>query len=153
MKKLTKAFLLFGLVSAMSSYTIMPVAAATKAEFGSNKCCVVNINESLINKKGKQYATVKLNTHSLHSSKNSKGTVIVRMYDQYGNHIWSGQKKGGDTLKLGDDHSVYKIYVSAYNKPVEQSIWSQTFAGGDNFVNQGKCVTWSITQNKNCSIY
>ena len=132
---------------------ITPVSAATRAEFGRNSCCTVRISQSLLNKRGKQYATVKLKTHSgFNTGWNSGGKVMVTMKDEYGRLIWRGVKRGGDTLKLGDDHRIYRIYVSAYDEPVTGWIIRQTIIGGNNFTNRGKCVYWSFSNQKNCSI-
>ena len=59
--------------------------------------------------------------------------------------------RGGDTLKLGDDHKVYRIYVSPYNEPAKNNIWSKTITGGSNFENLGKCYKWVVTDAKICS--
>lgn len=153
MKRIVKTLVLTILVLIISSSFVLPVSAATRAEFDSGKYCEVKISQSLINKKGKQYAKVKLKTHaSFPSSWNSGGKVTVTMRDQYGRYIWSGQVKGGTTLKLGDDHSVYRIYVSVYKEPVTGSWWKRSIASANNFDNLGKCVSWSFSNNKNCTI-
>ena len=128
--------------------------AATRASFSdTNAYCNVKINDSLISKKGRQYATVKLKVFSILNGGgiglSNHAKVQIRMTDEYGNHIWSGIKSGGTTLKLGDDHRVYRIYVKPYyeggNNPdiIQQGI---------NFNNAGKCVTWEFTNAKGCSI-
>lgn len=58
---------------------------------------------------------------------------------------WIG--KGGDTPKLGDDHSVYRIYVSYYDNPGNNFI-----SQGNNFTNLGASYKWTISNAKNCSI-
>lgn len=107
--------------------------------------CVVRIDNSLINKKGKQNATVKLQTYN--GNKTTKGKVSVTMRDMTGKMIWQGVKNGGDTLKLGDDHSAYKITVKPYDSG---SGW---FHGGNDFVNLGASAEWGLTNCKNCSLY
>ena len=132
--------------------TIIKVQAATSAKFSSSgSYCEVRINQSLINKKGRQYATVKLKTYDL-SGWSSGAKVVVTLKDARGNTIWSGVKKATCTLQLGDDHSVYRIYVKPYQEAVTGNIFQQSFIAGNNFTNLGKCVTWKISNNKNCTI-
>lgn len=137
------------------SMLIVPAHAATSARFSAGSTCQVTISRQLIQKKGYQYATVKLKTHSmgLFSSWNSGGKVTVSLYDGItGRHIWTGQKCSGDTLRLGDDHAIYIIKITPYSEKVTNSIWSKTVTGGNNFTNQGKCYRWSISNPKNCTI-
>lgn len=153
MKKAFRSVLLAIMILVTSSSFVLPASASTQAKFTSGKYCEVRISQSLLNKRGKQYATVKLKTHAAFpSSRNSGGKTIVTMRDQYGRMIWQGQVKGGTTLKLGDDHSVYRIYVNVYNEPVTGSIFRQTIAGGNNFTNLGNCHAWSFSNPKNCTI-
>lgn len=153
MRKMVKRITIFALTLVMAlSCFVLPANAATSAKFGTNSYCTVRISQSLLNKKGKQNATVKLYTYSMGGSVNSGGKVIVTLRDENGKLIWSGQKKGGDTLYLGDDHQVYRIYVSVYNEPVKNNILSKTITGGNNFTNSGKCYKWQICKANNCSI-
>ena len=148
--------ILFALtLTLLFSILIVPAYAATSAKFSTGSTCRVTISHQLIKKKGYQYATVKLKTHSmgLFSSWNSGGKVTVSLYDgTTGRHIWSGQKHGGDTLRLGDDHTSYIIKIAPYSEKVTNSIWSKTVTGGNNFTNLGKCNRWSISNPKNCTI-
>lgn len=113
------------------------------AKIGSG-CCVVKVDSSLINKSRKQYATVKLNVYN--GKKTTSGYVLVTLTDMAGNIIWSGKKCGGDTLKLGDDYSAYKIYVSRYDSG------SGVISGGNDFINAAN-DSWSISNVKNGQIY
>ena len=152
MKSLKKIFSIMLIVLTLTACMITPAHAATRAKFNSGSYCEVKISQSLINKKGKQNATVKLNTHPLYGSYNSGGKVSVTMRDQYGRHIWSGVVKGGTTLKLGDDHSVYRIYMTPYQQPSVGNIFQRSIIDGNNFENAGKCAYWSITNPSNCAI-
>lgn len=153
MKKISKKLLSCALaVLCILSCFIMPASAATSAQFGSSSYCQVTIADSLIKKSGKQYATVKLSTYSMGGKFNSGGKVVVTLKDEKNRVIWSGMKKGGDTLKLGDDHRVYRIYVKVYYEPATGGIFRRTFINGNNFTNSGKCNTWKITNPKNCTI-
>lgn len=154
MRKYSKRIvaLLMALVMAVSLCTI-PAFAATSAKFDSNSYCEVKISNKLLNKKGKQYATVKLKTYDRWPGWwNNGAKVTVTMKDTKGRIIWKGQMKGGDTLKLGDDHAVYRLYFSAYKEPVKNNIWSKTFTGGNNFTNTGKCYKWTVSNAKDCTI-
>ena len=126
----------------------MPVDAATEANFGTSKYCTAKISKSLINKKGKQYATVKLRTYDMLGWMNSSAKVKITLKDGNGRYITSWVGKGGNTLKLGDDHSVYRIYIDYYDKPGNGIITQ-----GNNFTNRGKSYKWKISNAKNCSIY
>lgn len=79
-----------------------------------NAYCTAKINQSLINKRGKQYATVKIKTYDL-AGRYNRAKVRITPKDGNGNYIGSWIGRGGDTLKLGDDHSVYCVYVSYYD--------------------------------------
>lgn len=116
-----------------------------KAETGSKNSCVVRIDDSLINKKGKQNAKVKLQTYC--GNKSTNGKVVVTLKDMSGKIIWQGVKKGGDTLKLGDDHAAYQISVQSYDSG------SGVIADGNDFINLGKTGNWGLTNCKNCSLY
>lgn len=146
-KKIAAMILVFTII-----FSSIPVQAATSARFSSSgSYCEVRINQSLLNKNGRQYATVKLNTYN-QIGWNSSAKVVVTLKDSRGNTIWSGVKTASCTLQLGDDHSVYRIYVKPYQQPVTGNILKRSIIAANNFENQGKCVTWKISNNKNCTI-
>ncbi len=147
-----KLFALLMAVMLFSSVFALPAMAVTQSQFNNGDYCEVRIDQKLLNKRGKQYAKVKLQTYNSSNATGWKtsGKVVVTMRDENGNYIWSGTKKGGDTLKLGDDHSVYRIYVSVYEEPVKGIFGF--IAQGNNFKNRGKCVSWKFLNEKNCSI-
>ena len=78
---------------------------------------------------------------------NTSAKVRITLRDGNGKYICSWIGKGGDTLKLGDDHSVYRIYVSYYDNPGNNFI-----SQGNNFTNLGASYKWKISNAKNCSI-
>lgn len=125
--------------------------AATSGKVGSSTYCTVRINQSLIQKRGKQYAKVKVLTHEDRRTRNSKGLILITLRDERNRYITSFQAKGGDTIKLGDDHAVYRIYVSVYKKP-SKGFWSRIIAGGDNWLNSAKCDSWEVTKPQKCRI-
>ena len=112
--------------------------------------CVVKINSSLIDKSKYQTASIKLNTFKTYSKKekNDGGKVHVTLKTLDGKTIWSGVKKGGDTIKLGDDNAAYKITVTHYDS-------------GDDFISNAfidfweneKATFWKISNPKDCRIY
>lgn len=144
--------MLFASITVMSMCAV-PAMATVSAQFSSrNSYCEVRISDNLLNKRGKQYATVKLQTYNSPNATwlKTNGKVNVIMRDEYGRHIWSGVKNGGDTLKLGDDHRVYRIYVSVYYEP-SGGFWGW-IADSNNFINSGKCVSWKFLNPKDCTI-
>lgn len=136
--------MVFSMVPAAS----MTASAATSAKTSSSSSyCTVNISQSLINRKGKQYATVKFKTYDMTGWWNTGAKVRITLRDGNGRYITSWIAKGGDTFKLGDDHRTYRIYVSYYDNP-ENNFISQ----GNNFTNMGSAYKWTITNPKNCTI-
>lgn len=133
------AFVFALIFAATSNY----VEATTKANFNNtNAFCTVRISDALMNKRGYHYATVKLVTRSFPGVP-TNGKVQITMTDENGNHIWSGIKTGGVTLRLGNDHSVYRIYVREYDYGKETA---------KSLGNGSKCYTWEFTNAKNCSV-
>lgn len=135
--------MVFSLIHATS----MTAHAATSAKTDSSAYCTVKISQSLINKRGKQYATVKIKTYDMTGRYNTGAKFRITLRDGNGKYICSWIGKRGDTLKLGDDHSVYRIYVGYYDNPGNNFI-----SQGNNFTNLGASYKWTISNAKNCSI-
>jgi len=150
-KSVSIIMLIVTLMTTMVTLFAVPASAATSGEVNSSSYCTVQISNKLLSKRGKQYAKVKINTSDLAGWKNS-AKIRVTLRDQYGNYITSFVTKGGTTIKLGDDHSVYRIYVEKYNEPVKNSFWSRVFTGGSNWLNSGAAVNWKVTNPKDCTI-
>lgn len=148
MKKsiLSTAFALLMVFSMMSS-SLTTAYAATSATTDSSAYCTVRISQSLLRKSGRQYATVRLKTYDMTGWFNTGAKVQITLKDGNGNYICSWVGKGGDTLKLGDDNSVYRIYVDYYNNPGDNFI-----SQADNFTNLGASYKWTISNAKKCSI-
>lgn len=148
MKKriLSVAFTLL-MVFSMIPTTSLTAHAATSAKTNSSAYCTVRISQTLINKRGKQYATVKIKTYDMTGWYNTGAKVRITLRDGSGKYICSWIGKGGDTLKLGDDHSTYRIYVSYYDNPGNNFI-----SQGNNFTNLGASYKWKISNAKNCRI-
>ena len=149
MKKLLSVLLILSLMSSM--FFVENVFASTSASFSSNNYCTATISQNLMQSKKYKTATVKITAYDL-SGKKTNGKISIKLTDGNGNYIGTYKKKSGDTIKLGNDHSSYRIYISAYNEPVTGGIISQSIKSGNNFINLGKCVTWKVSNNKNCSI-
>lgn len=78
----------------------------------------------------------------------SSAKIHVTLRDNNGNWVWEGECKSGDKLKLGNDHSIYRIYI----RP--STDFPDTIIGnGDYFTNLGKCITWKITCTSYTYIY
>jgi len=154
MKKIVSLLLVFALVLSTVSLFAVPVSAATSGRRDSSTYCYVKISDSLIRKSGTQYATVKIKTYDGWPSLwNTGAYVTVTLRDGYtGAYICSFVTRGGDKIKLGDDHHSYRIYISAYEEPVTGGIISRTIKGGNNFSNLGNSVKWKVTNPKNCTI-
>lgn len=147
-KRLITILLTLVMVFSLVPVTSTTTYAATSARTNSSAYCTVRISQSLLYKKGKQYATVKIKTYDMTGWYNTGAKVKITLRDGNGRYICSWIGKGGDTLKLGDDHSVYRIYVSYYDNP-GKTIISQ----GNNFTNFGVSYKWTISNPKNCAIY
>ncbi|MBQ7580368.1 MAG: hypothetical protein IJU39_03560 [Clostridia bacterium] len=136
-KKLIALVLAMITVFTAMSFSSVNASAANKGRTGSSTYCKVVISKSLINKAGRQYATVKLNTGTAANIFNTGKKVLVTLKDGNGRFITKWTAKGGDTLKLGDDYSVYRIYVD----------YAET-----SFSGVGNSYNWKITNAKNCTI-
>lgn len=132
----------------VSSLLSMPVYATTSASFGTNNYCTVSLSGELTNSKKYKTATVKITTYDLFNKKTS-GVINVKLTDGNGRYIGTYKKKSGDTIKLGNDHSSYRIYVSEYNA---KKTFLGIFSSSRNFINSGKCATWKVSNNKKCII-
>ncbi|MBO5306287.1 MAG: hypothetical protein J6B12_05935 [Clostridia bacterium] len=146
-KKLITIVLTLIMAFSVIPATTLQTSAVTSAKINSSSYCTVKINQSLINKKGKQYAKVKLKTYDMLGWFNSGAKVKITLKDGNGKFICSWVGKGGDTLKLGDDHSVYRIYVDYYNNPGNNFI-----SQANNFSNLGSSYKWQISNAKDCKI-
>lgn len=147
-KRIAAIMLTLAMLLTMLPATALTATAATTARFGTSNYCTVNISNSLLNKRGTQYATVKLKTYDMTGWFNTGAKVRVTLKDGDGRYICSWIARGGDTLKLGDDHRTYRIYVDYYDAPGKSFITQ-----GNNFVNLGSSYKWSVSNAKNCSIY
>lgn len=149
MKKriLTIVLTLVMVFSTIPAATMTAFAATSAKTSSSSSYCTVNISRSLINKKGKQYATVKFKTYDMTGWWNTGAKVRITLRDGNGRYITSWIAKGGDTFKLGDDHRTYRIYVSYYDNPGKNFI-----SQGNNFTNLGSAYKWKISNAKKCTI-
>ncbi|MBR3835638.1 MAG: RICIN domain-containing protein [Clostridia bacterium] len=118
-----------------------------RAETGMGDYCIVRIDDSLMNKKGKQTAKIKLSTYKENGKKSTKGEVFVVLRNMHGDFIWSGVKKGGDTIKLDDGNYMYQVYVTKYDKG---DGW---FANAQDWDNIPITAEFGITTKSGCSLY
>lgn len=104
----------------------------------------------------KGYTTVTLNKNAgdayikIYSyddwGKKTSGQMHVVLRDYKGKYIWEGDISSGDKLRLGDDNSEYRVYISKKKYP------DGIIGDGDDFINVGKCHSWAIECTKNCYI-
>ena len=104
----------------------------------------------------KGYTTVTLNKNAgdayikIYSyddwGKKTSGQMHVVLRDYKGNYIWEGDISSGDKLRLGDDNSEYRVYISKKKYP------DGIIGDGDDFINIGKCHSWAIECTKNCYV-
>jgi len=151
-KSVSIVMLIVTLMTTMITLFAVPASAATSGKVESSSYCTVQISNKLLSKRGKQYAKVKINITDQAGWKNS-AKIRVTLRDHHGNYITSFVTKGGTTIKLGDDHSIYRIYVERYDEPVSKNWFWSIFGTANNFINTGKAVNWKITNAKDCSIW
>lgn len=153
-KKIFTFILTLAMILSILPASTLDVSAATSAKTSSSSYCTVKISQSLLNKRGKQYAKVKIKTYDMLGWYNTGAKVRITLRDGNTNrYICSYVAKGGNTLKLGDDHRSYRIYVDYYDEPVTGGIFARTFKAGNNFTNTGSCHKWKISNPSNCTIY
>ena len=141
MKKTKKA-----IAAVLSAVTMFSVAsfgtvathAATRGRTMDKTYCTVKISQKLLNKSGRQYASVKLNTGTGWNIFSTGRPIKVTLRDGQGRYICSWTAKGGDKIRLGDDHSEYRICLD--------------YASGEWDV-VGNTYKWKITSPKDCTIY
>lgn len=132
----TLAFLLAAVLIAAT--LIVPgkfVSAQTKGNVMFNKSsCTVRLSDKIMNKRGRQYATVTLDVRNSPFNWKTKHKVTVTMKDERGRLIWKGITSGKQKLKLGNDHRTYVITVTPNSSNANQ---------GDK---------WEFNSPKNCTI-
>ena len=80
------------------------------------------------------------------TGRKSSGKIHVTLRTTSGKWICEFDTTSGTKLKLGKDHSAYRVYVA--KRKYSNSIKGQ----GDDFINCGKCVYWGIQSVSNCYI-
>lgn len=148
-KKLIYLLLVICLMLSIGFTATKNVYASTRSDIeDENNYCTVRIDPYLIKKRGKQYAKVKLKvyyTNPWGKSKSKRWKVTITLTDENGKFLkkWTG--RGDDTLKLGDDHISYRIYV----RELEQnSFWRRVEA----YSFDHPIDYWEFTNSKNCTI-
>ena len=111
------------------TYTVHGTTLNKSVSFSSNSYVTVKLNMNC----GAGY--VKIFTYDLYGWK-TDAKIHVTLRDTNGRWIWEGDTTSGSRLKLGSDHSAYRIYVRPASYP--NTIQGQS----DSFINNGKCSTW-----------
>lgn len=136
-KKTIAVFLSAVTMLTAASFGTISAQAATSGKTMNNTYCTVKISQKLLNKKGRQYASVKLSTGTAWNIFNTGRPIKVTLRDGKGKYLCSWTAKGGDKLQLGDDHSEYRIYLDYANQE-----WDVV----------GNTYKWKITNPKDCTI-
>ncbi len=118
-----------------------------KIDVDSNEYYQIVLDANLMSQSTMKYATAKLCVYNQLGIKNS-GKVHVLITDDNGKWLSEFDTTGNSTLKFGNDHRIYNMYVRYYrysgNNLIEQAnAWS----------NMGSTVTWNLTNNNSCFIY
>ena len=87
----------------------------------------------------KKDAYIKIFTYSNLGWKTS-GKIHVTLRDTRGKWICEFNTTSGTKLKLGKDHSAYRVYVAKQHLKKD----------ADDFLNCGKCQMWAINAVSNC---
>ena len=103
-----KAIAVIATSAVLFGFGINTSEAATSGSIGNGEC-TARISQSLLNQRSYKTATVRLNLKA-YGRNASNAVVYVVMRDERGNVIWEGNHSGG-TLKLGNDHAVYRISI------------------------------------------
>ena len=90
-------------------------------------------------------ASVKIYSYDMSGHKTS-GKMHVTLRSNTGSWIWEGDISSGDSLKLGNDHSQYRVYIAKKQYP------NTVIGNGDDFINVGKCYSFAIECKTNCYI-
>ena len=131
-------------IFAMLSSTGMDAQAATwrTGNFDSGYTAKGYTTVYLNTKKGKlQNGKIKVYAYDLLGCKtNAKLHIVLRTTS--GKWICEFNTTSGSTLKLGNDHYAYRVYISP--QKIKNS--------ADDFLNCGKCVYWAIQCTSNTYI-
>ena len=99
----------------------------------------VHLNSGANNGKIRVYAYDKLGMKT-------NAAIHITLRDYNGKWICEFDTTSGTELNLGNDHSMYRVYVAKKQYP-------DTYQGNcDAFINDGKCVTWAINCTDKCYI-
>ena len=74
----------------------------------------------------------------------SGGKIHVTLRNAAGRWICEFDTTSGAKLKLGNNYNTYRVYIARKTYP------NTVIGNGDDFINSGKCVFWSIQAVSNC---
>lgn len=122
------------------------VCAATDwLSIGSSDYYKVQLDSSILKSSSKKYASVKIKTRNSNLKKESNTRVHIKITDINGNWLSEFDSKGGAKLNLGNDHSVYRVYLSYYKASGNWVDQANAFIDGGN-------DQWCLTSASKCSI-
>lgn len=128
------------IISVFASFAVTASAASWKTgRFDSGYTAKGYTTVRLSNTKKAGY--IKIFTYDVLGKKTS-GEMHITLRDDRGRWICEFDTKSGTKLKLGNDHSVYRVYI------VKKKISSPP----KDWIDVGKCQTWAINTVSNCYI-
>ena len=151
MKALNRIIILAFTSVIVIAFSTICCLASDSNSFSWNTFMTVIIDESLIQTEGQQFASVQIVTHDIdNNSWNTGGKVIVTLYSENGEYLWTGIKNGGDYIGLSDEHSVYQINLQIYQEEETGNVFTRNIIRSQNNDNYQKCCYWSLEDFVNC---
>lgn len=127
-------------VSVFSSFAVTASAASWRTgEFDAGYTAKGYTTVYLSNTKKAGY--IKIYTYDMMGMKTS-GEMHITLRDTRGRWICEFNTKSGTKLKLGNDHSAYRVYIAKKRIKSTPKDW----------LNCGKCQYWAINTVSNCYI-
>lgn len=127
-------------MSVFASFAVTASAASWKTgNFDSGYTARGYTTVRLSNTKEAGY--IKVYTYDV-TGRKTNGEIHITLRDNRGRWICEFDTKSGTKLKLGNDHSVYRVYVA--KKKINST--------AKDWINVGKCQMWAINTVSNCYI-
>ena len=137
---LSFATMLIIIISVFASFAVTASAASWQTgRFDSGYTAKGYTTVRLSNTKKAGY--IKIFTYDVLGKKTS-GEMHITLRDYRGRWICEFDTKSGKKLKLGNDHSAYRVYIAKKKISSPAKDW----------INVGKCQTWAINTVSNCYI-
>lgn len=138
---------MLSICAASSAYAYNPADDGLIQTY-SDKYLVILIDKEYMNADRKLNATVKLEVRDVTGRKNT-ANLHIELYDIRGKWICEWDTSSKDKLKLGNDHAVYVMRVTPYQKGGDNPSVSDK---SENFINGGKAPYWKIVDPDHCVV-